>query len=132
MKDMLPNISQWIIGGDGWANDIGFGGLDHVLASGQNLNVLVLDTEMYSNTGGQASKSTHMASVAKFALGGKRTNKKNLTEMAMSYGNVYVATVSHGNMAQCVKAFVEAVQRWFHTLAKPARWVQKWHYFKKV
>uniref|UniRef100_Q94IN5 Pyruvate dehydrogenase [NADP(+)], mitochondrial n=1 Tax=Euglena gracilis TaxID=3039 RepID=PNO_EUGGR len=108
MKDMLPNISQWIIGGDGWANDIGFGGLDHVLASGQNLNVLVLDTEMYSNTGGQASKSTHMASVAKFALGGKRTNKKNLTEMAMSYGNVYVATVSHGNMAQCVKAFVEA------------------------
>jgi homodimeric pyruvate:ferredoxin (flavodoxin) oxidoreductase len=108
MKDMLPNISQWIIGGDGWANDIGFGGLDHVIASGQNVNILVLDTEMYSNTGGQASKSTHMSSVAKFALGGKQQNKKNLTDMAMTYGNVYVATVSHGNMAQCVKAFVEA------------------------
>lgn len=86
MKDMLPNISQWIIGGDGWANDIGFGGLDHVIASGQNVNILVLDTEMYSaqgslasfsdtNTGGQASKSTHMSSVAKFALGGKQQNK---------------------------------------------------------
>eukprot|EP01004_Peranema_trichophorum_P002658 NODE_16_length_5592_cov_268.649479_g13_i0.p1 GENE.NODE_16_length_5592_cov_268.649479_g13_i0~~NODE_16_length_5592_cov_268.649479_g13_i0.p1 ORF type:complete len:1810 (-),score=446.90 NODE_16_length_5592_cov_268.649479_g13_i0:99-5528(-) len=107
-KDMLPNISQWIIGGDGWANDIGFGGLDHVLASGQNLNVLVLDTEMYSNTGGQASKSSHLGSVSKFALGGKKSCKKALGEMAMSYGNVYVASVSHGNMAHCVKAMLEA------------------------
>jgi len=108
LKDILPNISQWIIGGDGWANDIGFGGLDHVLASGQNVNVLVLDTEMYSNTGGQASKSSNMGSVGKFALGGKKQHKKALGEMAMSYGNVYVATVSHGNMAQCVKAMIEA------------------------
>lgn len=108
MKDMFPNISQWIIGGDGWANDIGFGGLDHVLASGQNVNVLVLDTEMYSNTGGQASKSSNTAAVAKYALGGKQQAKKPLGEMAMSYRNVFVATVSHANMAQCVKAFVEA------------------------
>jgi|EP00670_Eutreptiella_braarudii_P005824 homodimeric pyruvate:ferredoxin (flavodoxin) oxidoreductase len=108
MKSVLPNISQWIVGGDGWANDIGFGGLDHVLASGQNVNVFVLDTEMYSNTGGQASKSSNMASVAKYALGGKKSNKKPIGEMAMLYGNVYVATVSHANMAQCVKALVEA------------------------
>eukprot|EP01001_Neometanema_parovale_P005739 NODE_214_length_2924_cov_217.461264_g199_i0.p1 GENE.NODE_214_length_2924_cov_217.461264_g199_i0~~NODE_214_length_2924_cov_217.461264_g199_i0.p1 ORF type:complete len:864 (-),score=214.69 NODE_214_length_2924_cov_217.461264_g199_i0:240-2831(-) len=107
-KDLLPNISQWVIGGDGWANDIGFGGLDHILASGQNINVLVLDTEMYSNTGGQASKSSNVSSVSKFALGGKASNKKALGEMAMTYGNVYVASVSHGNMAHLVKSFVEA------------------------
>jgi len=108
LADILPNISQWIIGGDGWANDIGYGGLDHVLASAQNLNILVLDTEMYSNTGGQMSKSSHLASVSKFALGGKKTQKKALGEMAMTYGNVYVASISLGNMAHCVKAMVEA------------------------
>eukprot|EP00996_Jenningsia_fusiforme_P000246 NODE_11_length_5703_cov_380.525822_g9_i0.p1 GENE.NODE_11_length_5703_cov_380.525822_g9_i0~~NODE_11_length_5703_cov_380.525822_g9_i0.p1 ORF type:complete len:1811 (-),score=360.20 NODE_11_length_5703_cov_380.525822_g9_i0:193-5625(-) len=107
-RDMLPNISQWVIGGDGWANDIGFGGLDHILASGQNINVLVLDTEMYSNTGGQASKSSSLGAVSKFALGGKKSQKKALGEMAMSYGDVYVANISHGNMSQCVKAMVEA------------------------
>lgn len=107
-KDVLPNISQWIIGGDGWANDIGFGGVDHVLASGQNINILVLDTEMYSNTGGQASKSTNIGAVAKFALGGKRQQKKDIGAMAMSYGNVFVASTSMGNMSHAVKTFLEA------------------------
>ena len=83
--------SVWGIGGDGWAYDIGYGGLDHVLASGQNVNLLVLDTEVYSNTGGQASKSTPLGAVAKFAFGGKPRPKKDLAMMAMSYGNVYVA-----------------------------------------
>jgi len=95
-SDILVKKSVWIIGGDGWAYDIGFGGLDHVLASGEDVNVLVLDTEVYSNTGGQASKSTPTGAVAKFATGGKPTRKKDLGLMAMSYGYVYVATVAMG------------------------------------
>jgi len=107
--DALVTKSVWIIGGDGWAYDIGYGGLDHVLASGQNVNVLVLDTEVYSNTGGQASKATPMAAVAKYAAGGKSTAKKDLGLMAMSYGNVYVAKVAMGaNDIHTLKAFIEA------------------------
>ncbi len=107
--DRLVPTDVWIVGGDGWAYDIGFGGLDHVLASGQDVNVLVLDTEVYSNTGGQASKATAMGAVAKFAAGGKRSAKKDLPRMAMAYENVYVASVAMGaNDAQTVRAFVEA------------------------
>lgn len=107
--DTLVKRSVWIIGGDGWAYDIGFGGLDHVLASGANVNVLVLDTEVYSNTGGQCSKATPCGAVAKFAAAGKPTGKKDLGLMAMSYGHVYVAQVAMGaNDNQCVKAFAEA------------------------
>ncbi len=107
--DALVPKSVWIIGGDGWAYDIGYGGLDHVLASGQNVNVLVLDTEVYSNTGGQASKATPMGAVAKYAAGGKATAKKDLGLMAMSYGNVYVAQVAMGaNDVQTLKSFIEA------------------------
>jgi pyruvate-ferredoxin/flavodoxin oxidoreductase len=109
VADYLVKKSVWIIGGDGWAYDIGYGGLDHVLASGRNVNVLVLDTEVYSNTGGQASKATPRAAVAKFAAGGKPANKKDLGLHAIAYGNVYVATVAMGsNDAQTVKAFLEA------------------------
>ena len=108
-RDYLVKRSQWIIGGDGWAYDIGYGGLDHVLASGENVNVLVFDTEIYSNTGGQASKSTPMAAMAKFAAAGKRTRKKDLGRMMMSYGNVYVAQVAMGaDKNQLVKAMIEA------------------------
>ena len=108
-RDYLVKRSQWIIGGDGWAYDIGYGGLDHVLASGENINVLVFDTEIYSNTGGQASKSTPMAAMAKFAAAGKRTRKKDLGRMMMSYGNVYVAQVAMGaDKNQLVKAMLEA------------------------
>ena len=97
------------MGGDGWAYDIGYGGLDHVLASGKNVNVLVLDTEVYSNTGGQMSKSTSIGAVAKFAAGGKPTGKKDLAMMAMNYGNVYVAKVAMGaNDAHTIRAFLEA------------------------
>lgn len=100
---------QWIIGGDGWAYDIGFGGLDHVLASGKNINILVLDTEVYSNTGGQASKATPTGSTAKFVTGGKATPKKDLAGMAMTYGNVYVAQIAMGaDYAQTIKALTEA------------------------
>ncbi len=106
--DYLVVKSVWIHGGDGWAYDIGYGGLDHVLASGANVNVLVLDTEVYSNTGGQASKATPMAAVAQFAAGGKPQPKKDLSMIAMTYGNIYVARVSLANPAQCVKAFLEA------------------------
>lgn len=107
--DQLVKKSFWIIGGDGWAYDIGYGGLDHVLASGANVNVLVLDTEVYSNTGGQASKATPTGAVAKFAASGKKTKKKDLGLMAMSYGYVYVASVAHGaNRNQLVKAMLEA------------------------
>jgi pyruvate-ferredoxin/flavodoxin oxidoreductase len=106
--DFLVAKSVWIHGGDGWAYDIGYGGLDHVLASGENVNALVLDTEVYSNTGGQASKSTPLGAVAQFAAGGKRMPKKDLGMMAMSYGNIYVAKVSMANPAQAVKAFNEA------------------------
>ncbi len=109
MKDMMVKKSQWIFGGDGWAYDIGYGGLDHVLAQGEDVNVLVLDTEVYSNTGGQASKSTPTGSVAKFAASGKKTRKKDLGMMAMSYGYVYVATVAmSANPAQLLKAMNEA------------------------
>lgn len=105
----LFETSVWIIGGDGWAYDIGYGGLDHVLASGEDVNILVLDTEVYSNTGGQASKSTPMGSVAKFAAGGKQTQKKNLGAMAMQYPNVYVAQVALGaNPQATITAFKEA------------------------
>ena len=108
-KDMLVKKSIWIFGGDGWAYDIGYGGVDHVLAQNQDVNVLVLDTEVYSNTGGQASKSTPTGSVAKFAAAGKRTKKKDLGMMAMSYGYVYVATVAmSANPAQLIKAMIEA------------------------
>ncbi len=109
LADYLVKKSVWIMGGDGWAYDIGYGGLDHVLASGKNVNVLVLDTEVYSNTGGQCSKSTPRAAVAKFAAGGKTSAKKDLGLMAMTYGNVYVAKIAMGaNDAQSVKAILEA------------------------
>jgi pyruvate-ferredoxin/flavodoxin oxidoreductase len=109
VADSLIRTGIWIVGGDGWAYDIGFGGLDHVLASGRDINILVLDTEVYSNTGGQASKATPRAAVAKFAAGGKLTGKKDLGQIAMSYGNVYVAQVAMGaNMTQTVRAFAEA------------------------
>jgi pyruvate-ferredoxin/flavodoxin oxidoreductase len=109
IADYLVNKSVWIMGGDGWAYDIGYGGLDHVLASGKNVNVLVLDTEVYSNTGGQMSKSTPRAAVAKFAAGGKPLPKKDLALLAVSYGNIYVARVAMGaSDVQTVRAFMEA------------------------
>ena len=108
-KDFLAKKSMWIFGGDGWAYDIGFGGLDHVIASGENVNILVFDTEVYSNTGGQASKSTPIGSVAQFAATGKATKKKDLPAIAMSYGYVYVAHVAMGaDYNQCIKAITEA------------------------
>lgn len=109
VADSLVRRSVWLVGGDGWAYDIGFGGLDHVFASGRNVNILVLDTEVYSNTGGQMSKSTPRGAVAKFAAGGKTTAKKDLALMAMSYGDVYVARIAMGaSDTQTVKAFLEA------------------------
>lgn len=108
-RDMFPKISQWICGGDGWAYDIGFGGLDHVEAFGSNdVNVLVVDTEMYSNTGGQQSKATPSGASVKFAIAGKQQGKKNLGEMFMTYEHVYVASVCLSNQAQLVQALVEA------------------------
>src|SRR5262249_10294220 len=109
VADYLVRKSVWIVGGDGWAYDIGFGGLDHVLSTGRDVNVLVLDTEVYSNTAGQASKSTPLAGAAKFATAGKQTAKKDRGMMAMGYGNVYVARVAFGAKdAQTVQAFLEA------------------------
>ncbi|NLY91321.1 MAG: 4Fe-4S dicluster domain-containing protein, partial [Firmicutes bacterium] len=109
MKDLYTKKSVWIFGGDGWAYDIGYGGLDHVLASGEDVNILVLDTEVYSNTGGQSSKSTPTGAIAKFAAAGKRVKKKDLGMMAMSYGYVYVASISMGaNKNQTLKAILEA------------------------
>jgi len=109
IADVLVDRSVWIVGGDGWAYDIGFGGLDHVLTTGRNVNILVLDTGVYSNTGGQASKSTPRAAVAKFAAGGKPSRRKDLGMLAVSYGNVYVAQIAMGsNPAQTVRAFREA------------------------
>jgi pyruvate-ferredoxin/flavodoxin oxidoreductase len=108
LADYLVKKSVWCVGGDGWAYDIGYGGLDHVIASGKNVNILVLDTEVYSNTGGQASKATPIGAVAQFAAGGKVMGKKDLGMMAMAYGSVYVANVSLANPAQVVKAFMEA------------------------
>ncbi len=109
LSDYFCDKSVWIVGGDGWANDIGYGGIDHVVAMGKNVNILVLDTEVYSNTGGQSSKATPTGAVAKFAMGGKRTYKKNMGFMCMSYGYVYVASVALGaDRAQTLKAFREA------------------------
>jgi len=109
LTQYIVKKSQWIIGGDGWAYDIGFGGLDHVIASGKNVNILVLDTEIYSNTGGQASKSTPVGAVAKFAASGKRVRKKDLGMIAATYGYVYVAQIAMGaNQAQTLKAIREA------------------------
>ena len=108
-KDFLAKKSQWIFGGDGWAYDIGFGGVDHVLASGQDINVMVFDTEVYSNTGGQSSKSTPTGAIAQFAAGGKEVKKKDMASIAMSYGYVYVAQISMGaDFNQTVKAIAEA------------------------
>ncbi len=108
-RDFLSKKSQWIFGGDGWAYDIGFGGLDHVIASGEDVNILVFDTEVYSNTGGQSSKSTPTGAIAQFAAAGKEVKKKDLAAIAMSYGYVYVAQIAQGaDYNQCVKAFVEA------------------------
>jgi pyruvate-ferredoxin/flavodoxin oxidoreductase len=109
LAEVLVPRSVWIVGGDGWAYDIGFGGLDHVIASGRNVNLLVLDTEVYSNTGGQMSKATPMGAVAKFAAGGKRTPKKDLGLFAMNYGRVYVAQIAIGaDDSQALKAIREA------------------------
>ncbi len=109
LKNYLSKKSQWIFGGDGWAYDIGYGGLDHVIASGKNVNILVFDTEVYSNTGGQASKATNVGAVAQFAAGGKDVKKKDLAGIAMSYGYVYVAQISMGaDRNQCLKAIAEA------------------------
>ena len=109
LADYLVRKSVWIVGGDGWAYDIDFGGLDHVLASGHNVNVLVMDTEVYSNTGGQSSKSTPKAAVAKFAASGKPAAKKDLGLIAMTYGNIYVASVALGARDEhTLKAFLEA------------------------
>lgn len=109
VADYLVKKSVWIIGGDGWAYDIGYGGLDHVIASGRNVNILVLDTEVYSNTGAQASKATPRGAVAKFAAGGKPAAKKDLGLIAMTYGNVYVASVAMGAKDEhTLKAFLEA------------------------
>jgi pyruvate-ferredoxin/flavodoxin oxidoreductase len=109
IADLLVKKSVWIIGGDGWAYDIGYGGLDHVLASGQNVNLLVLDTEVYSNTGGQMSKSTPRGAVAKFAAAGKPTGKKDLGLIAMTYGHIYVASVAMGAKDEhTLRAFIEA------------------------
>jgi pyruvate-ferredoxin/flavodoxin oxidoreductase len=111
VADVLIKRDVWIVGGDGWAYDIGFGGLDHVFSSGRNVNILVMDTEVYSNTGGQMSKATPRAAVAKFAAGGKPTAKKDLGQIAMTYGNVYVASVAMGGKdEQTLRAFIEAEQ----------------------
>jgi pyruvate-ferredoxin/flavodoxin oxidoreductase len=108
-KSFLNKKSNWMFGGDGWAYDIGFGGLDHVIASGEDVNILVFDTEVYSNTGGQSSKSTPTGAIAQFAAAGKEVKKKDLAGIAMSYGYVYVAHVSLGaDMNQCIKAIAEA------------------------
>jgi pyruvate-ferredoxin/flavodoxin oxidoreductase len=109
VADMLVKKSVWILGGDGWAYDIGYGGLDHVMASGRNINILILDTEVYSNTGGQMSKSTPRGAVAKFASAGKPVRKKDLGLIAMSYGGVYVASVAMGAKDEhTLRAFLEA------------------------
>ena len=109
LQDHITKRSQWIIGGDGWAYDIGYGGLDHVIANNEDVNILVLDTEVYSNTGGQSSKSSQIGSIAKFAAAGKKAKKKDLAAIAMSYGHVYVASIAHGaSQAQMLKAIKEA------------------------
>merc|ERR1711933_258054 len=108
MGDVLTKPAMWMFGGDGWANDIGFGGLDHAVALGENINIMVMDTEVYSNTGGQSSKATPLGSVAKFAQNGKRTQKKDLGGLLMTYSGVYVASCAMGaNYTQTVKALQE-------------------------
>jgi pyruvate-ferredoxin/flavodoxin oxidoreductase len=108
-RDLFVKISQWMFGGDGWAYDIGFGGIDHILASGADVNILVMDNEVYSNTGGQTSKATPASAIAKFSAGGKYQSKKDLGMMAMTYGNVYVAQIASGaNQMQTIKALEEA------------------------
>jgi pyruvate-ferredoxin/flavodoxin oxidoreductase len=110
-KDVFTKKSHWVFGGDGWAYDIGFGGLDHVLASGEDINILVMDTEVYSNTGGQSSKATPTGAIAKYAASGKKIGKKDLGRMMMTYGYVYVASISMGaNKNQTLKAILEAEQ----------------------
>jgi pyruvate-ferredoxin/flavodoxin oxidoreductase len=109
MRDLYAKKSVWVFGGDGWAYDIGFGGLDHVIAMNHDINIMVMDTEVYSNTGGQSSKASPTGAVAKFAASGKKTKKKDLAMIAMSYGYVYVASIALGaKMPQTVKAFMEA------------------------
>ncbi|MBR1817324.1 MAG: pyruvate:ferredoxin (flavodoxin) oxidoreductase, partial [Bacilli bacterium] len=109
LLEYIPARTTWAIGGDGWAYDIGFGGIDHVLSSEENIKILVLDTEVYSNTGGQMSKSSHIGAVAEFANFGKKSHKKDLFKIAMSYPNCYVASISLGaNMMQAIKVFKEA------------------------
>ena len=111
LRNFIKKKTIFIVGGDGWAYDIGFSGIDHVIASGADVNILVLDTEVYSNTGGQASKSTQIGGIAKFAASGKKNNKKDLTKIALTYPECYVATVSiGGNMNSTIKAFTEAVE----------------------
>ena len=108
-KEFLAKKSVWVFGGDGWAYDIGFGGVDHVLASGEDINIMVFDTEVYSNTGGQASKASNIGQVAQFAAAGKAIAKKSLAEIAMSYGYIYVAQIAMGaDMNQTIKALAEA------------------------
>jgi pyruvate-ferredoxin/flavodoxin oxidoreductase len=108
-KDFLAKKSQWVFGGDGWGYDIGFGGVDHILASGKDINVMIFDTEVYSNTGGQASKATPTGAIAQFAAGGKEVKKKDIASIAMSYGYVYVAQIAMGaDYQQTVKALAEA------------------------
>ena len=108
-QDLFIKPSQWLVGGDGWAYDIGFGGIDHVIATGADVNILVLDNEVYTNTGGQTSKATPASAIAKFSASGKYFGKKDLGMMAMSYGNVYVAQIASGaNQMQTIKAFEEA------------------------
>ena len=110
LKNFIKKKTFFIVGGDGWAYDIGFGGIDHVLSGNSDVNILVLDTEVYSNTGGQSSKSTRMGAVAKFASSGKENNKKDLSKIALTYPHVYVANISLGaNMTQAIKAMQEAV-----------------------
>merc|ERR1719326_2461091 len=109
LRDLLGRPCMWMMGGDGWANDIGFGGIDHAMALGENINILILDTEVYSNTGGQSSKATPLGSVAKFAQKGRRQQKKDLGGLMMSYQGTYVASVSMGaSHTQCVQAMQEA------------------------
>jgi pyruvate-ferredoxin/flavodoxin oxidoreductase len=108
-EDLFIKKSHWVIGGDGWAYDIGYGGLDHVMASGDDINILVLDTEVYSNTGGQSSKATPTGAIAKYSASGKKVIKKDLARMIMTYGHAYVASISMGaNKQQTLKALVEA------------------------
>ena len=109
LADYLVKKSVWSIGGDGWGYDIGYGGVDHVLSTGENIKLLIMDTEVYSNTGGQMSKATPLGAIAQFAAGGKRTPKKNIALMMATYGKIYVAQVAFGaNLAQTVRAFTEA------------------------